>query len=395
MRRAILTILCAASVGLGSAAPAQGANGFPFVPTAATLPKVQPVGYFKGPCGLAVDSTGRLYVSDYYHHTVDLFNVNNGLVTYLTQLTNVDPLDGPCGLALDSSDHIYVNDFDRNVVGFGAYPAFGAGAALAGAGVDEAHPTGVAVDPSSGDVYVDDRTYITGYEPSGAQLMDGAAPLKIGAGSLGEGYGLAIDSSGRFYVADASTDTVKVYAPAISKTAPQLTITGPPSGFSSLRQATLAVDWSRTGNLYVVDDLQPTYTEEPAAQVEVFTSTTGSYLGVLSQMVIDARPAGLAVDNSKELGDVYVTSGNTDLAGILRYGPNSQVASASPPTVGLAAIAGSGSGIGPFGAASASQTAAISSSASPSSAAPATMEARPRHLHPRHRHHRRAHRKLR
>ncbi len=342
MRRALLAMCCTALIALGAATPALGA--FAFVPTIATTPKVQPVGYFKGPCGLGVDSTGRLLVSDYYHHTVDLFNVNGSTLTYQSQLADVDPLDGPCGLALDSSDDLYVNDFDRNVVKFDPSPSFGAGTTLAGVGVDDAHPTGVAVDPTTGNVYVDDRTYITGYDSSGNQLMDGLNPLKIGEGTLGEGYGLTVDGSGRIFVADASTDTVKVYVPAISKSAPQLTIAGPSGGFTSLQHAALAVDWSYTGNLYVIDDLQPTHTEEPAAQVEVFSSA-GSYLGVLSHMVVDALPAGLAVDNSKNFGNVYVTSGNTDQAGIYGYGPLSQVASASPPAVGLTVSSlGSGSG---------------------------------------------------
>lgn len=353
MRRAWLIVACVASIFLaGAPVPAQGAGGLPlftFVPTLSTQPKVQPAGYLAGPCGLGVDSSGRLYVSDYYHHTVDLFNVNGGTVTYASQLAKVDPLDGPCGLALDGSNDLYVNDFDRNVLRFGAYPSFGSGSVLAGAGVDDSHPTGVAVDPITGNVYVDERTYIAGYDSSGAQLMDGGSPLKIGLGTLGEGYGLAVDNSGRFYVADASTDTVKVYVPAISKTSPQLTIAGPSSGFTSLRHAALAVDWSKTGSLYVIDDLQPSHTEQPAGQVDVFNSLSGSYLGVLKYLVIDARPAGIAVDNSStsaNQGNVYVTSGNTDQAGIYGYGPGSQVASSSPPIAGLVVnVTGSGGGM--------------------------------------------------
>lgn len=347
MRRALLTIGCAALLGLSCATPTHG-ESFPFVPTLATQPSVPPVGYFNGPCGLGVDSAGRLYVSDYYHHTVDLFGVDGNSIDYEGQLTGVDPLDGPCGLALDSSNRLYVDDFDRNVLRYGAFPSFGSPATLAGAGVDGTHPTGVAVDPATGNVYVDERTYVTGYDSAGNQLMDGASPLMIGLGDLGDGYGLAISTSGRFYVADASTDTVKAFVPAISKTVPQLTITGAPSGFTSLRQATLAVDWSLTGNLYVVDDLQPASTEQPVAQVEVF-SPTGSYLGVLRNQIVDALPAGLAVDNTSRPshGSVYVTSGNARQAGIYEFGPNSQVPQASvlPPTVGLT-VKSVGGGLG-------------------------------------------------
>ncbi len=345
-KRALLAALCAALLALcAGATPALGATGDPilvFVPPTYTS---VPGGYFEGPCGLAVDSSGRFYVSDYYHDAVDVFESSFSEPRYKTQLAGVDPIDGPCGLALDSVGHLYVNDFDRGVSRYGAYPSpFGTASPIAGAGVDSAHPTGVAVDPNTDDAYVDDRTYVTGYDSSGAQLMDGANPLRIGQGTLGDGYGLATDAAGRLYIADAADETVKVYDPSISKTTPQLTITGPPGGFTSLRQASLAVDRSY-GVLYVVDDLQPTYTEEPAAQVEAFDISTGNYLGVLKYRIVDALPAGLAVDNSSWLGRVYVTSGNTDQAGVYAYAPGSQVGSSLPPAVGLT-VSASGSGGG-------------------------------------------------
>lgn len=339
-----LVALAGALTALAMATPANGAtgdpvSGYPFVPTPTSPPfKPPPVGYFIGPCGLAVDSSGRYYVSDYYHHAVDVYDGTD----YVAQLANVDPLDGPCGLALDSSNRLYVNDFDRDVVRYGAAPAFGSGTPIVPP--DTTHPTGVAVDPATNDVYVDNRTSITGYSSSGTQLMDGTDPLKVGDGTLGEAYGLAVDSSGRLFVADASDNKVKAYDPAISKTAPQLTISGPPGGFVSLRHASLAVDQT-SGVIYVVDNQQPSFAEEPAARVDVFTGG-GSFLGVLKYEIADALPAGLAVDNSAvHPGRVYVTSGNTDQAGIYAYPPGSQVSSSLPPAVGLTtASLGSGTG---------------------------------------------------
>jgi DNA-binding beta-propeller fold protein YncE len=355
-RRLLATAAALAFALAASAVPAQAAPGdplFTFVPTTATKPKVLPVGYLTGPCGLAAGANGSFYVSDYYHHTVDFFALpappNQPVHNYAGQITGVDPLDGPCGLALDSTSRLYVNSFDRGVLRFNPSPNFGAGVAIAGAGVDDTHPTGVTVDPTTDNVYVNNRTYITAYNPSGAQLMDGPNPLQIGLGTLGEGYGLAIDATGRLYVADAADDTVKVYDPATSLTTPTKTIAGPPGGFSSLRHGALAVD-RQSGALYVVDNLQPEIAEKPAAQVEVFApdaAPANVFLGVLKYKIIDALPAGIAVDNSASgtQGTVYVTSGNTNQAGIYGYGPGSQIASAAPPSFGLG-LSASGAGTG-------------------------------------------------
>jgi hypothetical protein len=349
-KRIWLGVLCAGLCSLALVPVAQGAPSDPlfvYVPnTPGPPPSPPPTGYLEGPCGLGVDSTGRFYVSDYYHHAVDVFG---SAPTYQGQLAGEDPLDGPCALAFDATDHLYLNNFHRGVVRYGAFGSFGSGTTIAGAGVDEAQPTGVAVDPTTGYTYVDDRTYVAVYEASGAPLEEGGEPVRIGEGTLGEGFGLALSrygpTAGYLYVPDAQTKTVKVYDPATSKTTPVASIHGPGAGFTSLRDAAVAVDWT-TGAVYVVDDLQPSFTEEPQAVTDVFSSA-GSYLGVLKYKILDALPPGLAVDNSptSTQGRVYLTSGNTDQAGVYAYGPGAQTPSASPPAVGFTVKSiGSGEG---------------------------------------------------
>ncbi len=130
-----------------------------------------PTGYLNGPCGLAVDSIGRFYVSDYYHHAIDVFTHRRhsqapAPPATSSRLANEDPLDGPCGLALDGSDSLYVNNFHRNVAKFSASPSFGRHGLPAPD--DSNTPTGVAVDASN-NVYVDDRTYIAVYDSTGTR----------------------------------------------------------------------------------------------------------------------------------------------------------------------------------------------------------------------------------
>lgn len=277
-----------------------------------------PAGNFYGPCGLAVDASANFYVSDYYHHAIDVYSPGGG---YSNQLAKVDPLDGPCGLAIGPAGNLYVNNYHRNVARYGANPSFGTATILTGAGVDSSHPTGVAVD-AGGTVYVDQRDRIASFNGAG---VEGAA---IGEGSLEDGYGVAVSgypaTAGFLYVPDAATGTVKVYDPATSTTDPVAEIDGsatPAGGFVSLRDSAVAVDNVR-GTVYVIDDLSPEYTEGHEGVVYAFDAA-GAYLGRLKFSIQTAQPAGLAVDNTALLtqGRVYVTSGYSELGEVYAYGP--------------------------------------------------------------------------
>lgn len=370
----VLGILCATA----PAAPAAAANEAPmwiFEPIPPENPIFQPVlpppvGYLYGPCGAAVDSEGNFYISDYYHHAVDIWNGHvdfsygenqkppSGGEGYVTSLLEEDPVDGPCGLAMDASDNLYVNNFHRNVVKFGPKFAFGGGTIIAGQGVDGTHPTGVDVDPANEIVYVDSRTYVAAYHTDGTPVLDGGQPLHIGVGSLENGYGVAYSrypgTLGRLYVPDAGTNTIKVYEPATDKENPVAEIDGsetPLGRFVSLRDASIAVDRA-SGEIYVVDDLQPAYTERPNAVVYVF-KPSGEYEGHLRDNVDDALPVGLAVDNSGAARDpvgtqgrVYVTSGNTEPAVI--YGYHADAATTEPltPSAFSLVVTTAGTGLG-------------------------------------------------
>lgn len=423
-RRVWLATLCGAVVALGaSVAPAQGADAsdplFLYVPVLHPFVKTLPPGppptsYFNGPCGLAVDSTGKFYLSDYYHNTIDIYSTfksvePEGIVwrpSYITQLKEEEPLDaakhfvdGPCGLALDATNALYVNNYHRNVVKYSPYPSFGVGAMI-----DSSEPTGVAVDPTSGNVYVDDRTYIAEYE---APVEPEDEPVaKIGLDSLGDYYGVAVSgysgTLGRVYVPDATTGTVRVYNPAVDKTNPVATITGPPGGFNDLHDSAVAVD-RVTGEVYVADNLQPLYAEQPQAAIHVF-SPGGLYEGHLKHNVSDARPPGLAVDNSATgtQGRVYVTSGNTTEAGVYAYPPGAATQGFSLPGWPVGGCSGIPTCVETTGGSSAAggEFGAVSAAAPPSSSAIAevstvgvTANAAARQPHRAHRRHRASHRR--
>ncbi len=356
VRAAIWTLVAALAAGLALGAVDASAYREPLVRdgspkgeedwlSAKELAHV-PHGQLEGACGVAVSpSTEGLAVSDYYHRAIHFFTANGTFLSSLS-LAGGDPLaveineqDAICGLAEDSASQLYGNEFHQAVVRLPGEEV-----------VDSGHSTGVAVD-SAGNLYVDDRTYVAVYD---APVEPGEeAAERIGEGSLGEGYGIAVDSeSGRIYVPDASDETVKVFERGVA--GPVDTIAGPAGkpSFNSLFNASVAVDESSTlgrGHLLVVDDLQP-LRRRPRAAVYEFNSS-GTYLDVLQARSVGppgekvegpifGEPSGIAVDSKS--GELLVTTGNSEESNVVAYGPYKATAPATAAPAGEAAGSGSG-----------------------------------------------------
>jgi hypothetical protein len=297
------------------------ANGVPVPP---------PEGEFEDACGVAVDSQGDLYVSDYYHRTIDVYGPGSGTQSgqYLTQIQDPDP-DGPCNLAVDGAGNVYVNNWRRDVARFAPteFPpteetVYGDPTVVDFPAAAGARSTGVFLDPASGDLYVDDRTYVAVYEPLQLAETEPEPAMVIGAGTLGQGYGVAVSdfaaTQGDVYVPDAVSNTVKVYDPATSLTNPVAEIDGagtPQHGFVSLLDSSVAIDQA-DGHVFVADDLEPGL-ESPAVAVDEFNSRV-EYRGQLPGSFVDAQPSALAVGGDSS---VFVTSGNTEGAAAFAFGP--------------------------------------------------------------------------
>ena len=294
-----------------------------------------PSGYLSDPCGAAVDSVGNFYIADHYHDAIDVYQGGANYVSppvygnrgYITQLSASDPEAGPCYLALDPGGDLYVGDYHGAVRRYspqvypptpGAEPP-STGTPYAPAGlIDPGPATGVAVDGSA-NLYVAHRDRVSVYGSAGAHQLD------LGLGTLSEAYGLAVSAAGKVYVADAVTNTVEIFDPTDSAnfpSEPSATISGPPGGFTSLRDAALALDRS-SGVLYVLDQTQPAHAEQPRARADAFNAA-GAYLGHLKYDAVGGAPGGIAVANAgASQGRVYLSSGNTHLGGIYAYGPGS------------------------------------------------------------------------
>jgi streptogramin lyase len=188
---------------------------------------------FNGPTGVVVNSEGIMYVADQSNHLIRRIAISGGGVTTLagTVLTG-GSADGtgtnatfsrPSGVAVDSSGTVYVADTDnhriRKITPAGVVTTL-AGSTLGstnGTGTNAQFnaPTGVAVD-SAGNVYVADQTNnrirkITS-EGVVTTLAGSTAAFANGTGTNAQfntPYGVAVDSAGNVYVADQSNHLIR------------------------------------------------------------------------------------------------------------------------------------------------------------------------------------------
>jgi hypothetical protein len=162
---------------------------------------------FLAPCGVAVDSSGDIYASG-REEGVKIYAPSGELITTIAGTVG----SGFCNLAVDSHGVLYLNQSRGEVVKFtpsAPPPVTAATTYTAGGIVDANAAQGVAVDPATNNLLVDESTQVAEYEEAGARL------LSFGAFTASEG--IAVNgASGRAYVSDAEGEhRVGVFGPAI------------------------------------------------------------------------------------------------------------------------------------------------------------------------------------
>jgi sugar lactone lactonase YvrE len=243
---------------------------------------------FFGPQGVAVDSTGTVYVTENSHTIRSI--TSGGLVSTVAGLTSVNgAADGlgsaarfsiPSGVAVDAARNLYIADSSNHtirkitpaglVTTLAGSPGLLGTADGTGASARFNQPSGVAVD-SSANVYVADfgNHTIRKITPAGVVTTLAGTPGTSGA-SNGTGIGarftnpsgIAVDVAGRIYVADQGSHTIR----AITSSGEVTVIAGAPgiggavNGTGSATRfyypTDVAVD--RAGNLYVAEAVSQT-----------------------------------------------------------------------------------------------------------------------------------------
>ena len=292
---------------------------------------------FNFPYGVAVDSASNVYVADSYNHTIRKITTG-GVVTTLAGLAGAaGSADGtgsaarfytPVGVAVDNAGNVYVADYSnstiRKITSSGVVTTL---AGLAGSfgsanGTGSAarfdHPYGVAVDSGS-NVYVADtgndtiRKIASGGVVTTLAGLAGSSGSADGTGSaarFGLPWGVAADTSGTLYVADASNETVRKITSGGVVTTLAGTVgnrnsadgTGSAARFNDPNG--VAVD--SAGNVYVTDALNETVrkitTDGVVTTLAGMAGTSGSSDGTGSVARFNG-PNGVAVDSS---GNLYV-----------------------------------------------------------------------------------------
>jgi len=193
---------------------------------------------FNGPGGVAIDSSGNLYVADDGNYTIR--KISGGTVSTLAGTAGIQgEKDGlganaqfydPQNLAVDSAGNIYVADGKGNVIrkvtpggNVTTFAGSGTAGSIDGQGIaaEFDDPTGIAVD-ASGNVYVADfgNDTIRMISPAGAvTTLAGLAQSSGSTDGAGQGArfdgpaGVAVDGFGNVYVADSNNDTIRRVSP--------------------------------------------------------------------------------------------------------------------------------------------------------------------------------------
>ncbi|WP_339833380.1 S-layer homology domain-containing protein [Paenibacillus sp. FSL R7-0272] len=281
------------------------------------------LGEFNSPCAVAVDSSGNVYVADSGNHRIQKLTLSTNTWSEWKKVGGGNGLGlgefyNPRGVAVDSSGNVYVADssnhriqkltLSTNTWSVWKKPSTGA---VAGNGLGEFNfPNGVAVD-SSGNVYVGDSNNhriqkLNKSTNTWSEWVKSGGGAGAGLGEFNTPRAVAVDGSGNIYVADTGNHRIQKLN-AGSGTWSEWVKSGGGSGNGSgefINPNGVAVD--NSGNVYVADDSNRIQKLNAANNTWSEWSVLGPVNGISPGEF--TFPRAVAVDSS---GNIYVAdSGN-------------------------------------------------------------------------------------
>ncbi|MDD3147617.1 MAG: hypothetical protein PHD82_09970, partial [Candidatus Riflebacteria bacterium] len=292
---------------------------------------------FNQPRGIAIDSSGNLFVADYNNHTIRKIDAVGEVTTFAGTAGSPGSTDGtgtaakfsyPSGVEVDTSGNVYVAELQghriRKITSAGVVTTFAGSGSIGfadGIGISATFcfPSAVAVD-NSGNLYITDSHNFTTRKITTAAVVStfaGTAPGTDGTGIYARfdyPSGVVVDSSGNVFVADKDCHTIRKITSAgvVSTFAGMALQSGSTDGTGSsarfFQPNGIAIDSSE--NLYVADMANNTIRKiTSGGGVSTLAGSPGSSgsndgTGSAARFYL---PCGIAVDS---MGNIYVADMN-------------------------------------------------------------------------------------
>jgi uncharacterized protein (TIGR03437 family) len=199
-----------------------GAGGFSGDGAAATSAKLN------RPSSVAVDSSGNVYIADTGNNVIRVVSSGGTIKTFAGSNSlgggytgdggpaTSGELDAPTAVALDSSSNVYMTDSVFNLVRKVSGGNFSTIIGIGSTGQSLLHPNGLLVD-SSGAIYISDTSHrVLKYANGSLTTLAGTGDVGFSGDNgpaakavLNNPVGLAIDSAGTLYIADANAFRIR------------------------------------------------------------------------------------------------------------------------------------------------------------------------------------------
>ena len=173
-------------------------------------------GQFRWPCGIAVDSQDRVYITDEQLHRVSIFSPSGEFIgKWGRRGASEGTLEGPSGITVDSDDNVLISDSkNHRIQKFSKDGDFLA--SFGGPGVGEGEfnlPWGVSTNGKS-EIFVADW----GNDRIQKFSSDGEFIASYGSSGRGDNEfvrptGVAVSEEGYLYVADWGNERIQVLGP--------------------------------------------------------------------------------------------------------------------------------------------------------------------------------------